>query len=86
MFLGKDSPTCAGGVGFYIERNMQYRIRNDLTLNVQHCEDLWIELETKKTNFIIAIIYCHHNKLLLTDKFDVFQDKLCDTFNGFRKQ
>ena len=47
-FLRKDSPTYAGGVGFYIKGIMQYRIRNDLTLNIQHCEDLWIELETKK--------------------------------------
>ena len=73
-FLRKDSPTCAGGVGFYIKGNMQYRLRNDLTLSIQHCEDLWIELETKKTNFIIAVIYRHPNKLLLP-----FQDKLCDT-------
>ena len=73
-FLRKDSPTCAGGVGFYIKGNMQYRLRNDLTLNIQHCEDLWIELETKKTNFIIAVIYRHPNKLLLS-----FQEKLCNT-------
>ena len=52
---------------------MQYRIRNDLTLNSKR-EDLWIELETKKTNFILAVIYRHPNKLLLP-----FQDKLCDT-------
>ena len=73
-FLRKDSPTCAGGVGFYIKGNMQYRIRNDLSLNVQHCEDLWIELETKKENIILAVIYRPPNKLLLP-----FQDKLCDT-------
>ena len=64
-FVRKDSPTCADGVGFYIKGNMQYRIRNDLTLNIQHCEDLWIELETKKTNFIKVVIYRHPNKLLL---------------------
>ena len=64
-FLCKDSTTCAGRVGFYIKGNMQHRIRNDLTLNIQHCEDLRIELETKKTNFIIAVIYRHPNKLLL---------------------
>ena len=52
---------------------MQYRIRNNLSLNVQHCEDLWIELETKKENLILAIIYRHPDKLLLP-----FQDKLCD--------
>ena len=45
-----------------------------MTFNIQHCEDLWIELETKKTNFIIVVIYRHPNKLLLP-----FQDKLCDT-------
>ena len=73
-FLCKDSPTCASGVGFYIKGNMQYHVRNNLTLYIQHCEDLWIELETKKTYFIIAVIYRHPNNLLLP-----FQDKLCDT-------
>ena len=53
---------------------MQYRIRNDLSYNVQHCEDLGIELETKKENIISAVIYRHLNKLLLS-----FQDQLCDT-------
>ena len=62
-FLRKDSPTCAGGVDFYIKGNLQYRIRNDLSLNVQHCEDLWIELKTKKENLILAVIYRHPNKL-----------------------
>ena len=52
---------------------MQYRIRNDLSLNVQHCEDLWIELETKK-KYHFSSNYRHPDKLLLP-----FQDKLCDT-------
>ena len=73
-FLREDSPTCAGEVGFYIKQNMQYCIRNDLFINVQHCEDLWIELKTKKENIILAVIYRHPNKLLLP-----FHDKLCDT-------
>ena len=45
-----------------------------MSYNVQHCEDLWIELETKKENIISAVIYRHLNKLLLS-----FQDQLCDT-------
>ena len=53
---------------------MQYRIRNDLSLNVQHCEDLWIEPKTEKENIVLAVIYSHPNKLLLP-----LQGKLCDT-------
>ena len=47
-----------------------------MSLNIQLWEDLWIELETKKENIILAISYRHPNKLLLR-----FRDKLCGTLD-----
>ena len=38
-FLRKDSSTNAGEVGLYIKQSMQFCLRNDLSLNLQHCED-----------------------------------------------
>jgi len=55
---------------------LQYRRRNDLSINVQHCEDLWLELETQNNKLILAVIYRHPNK-----ESSLFQDKLCDTLS-----
>ena len=39
-------PTASGGVGIYVPDSSNYTVRNDLKLNVNVCEDLWIEIET----------------------------------------
>jgi len=46
-FIRNNSLTCASGVGLYIKNNMQYPLRTDLSLNIQSCEDLWLEIESK---------------------------------------
>ena len=42
-FIRNDSITLAGGVGLYIKESLKFTLRKDLSLNLQHCEDLWIE-------------------------------------------
>ena len=39
-FLRNDSNTRAGGVGLYIKDTIKSRVRDDLLLNSQQCEDL----------------------------------------------
>ena len=41
-FLHNDSPTNASGVGFYIKDTLQFRLRDDLSLSLPNCENLWI--------------------------------------------
>ena len=59
-------PTCVGGVCLHKDA-IKFRVglRNDLLLNLQHCEDLWIEVELKFSNFIFAVIYRHPSKKFL---------------------
>ena len=71
-FIRNDSITLAGGVGLYIKESLKFILRKDLSLNLQHCEDLWIEVESEKSNIILGVIYRHPKKKLL-----LFQDKLC---------
>jgi len=40
---------------------------------VANCEDLWVEIEAKTTNIILAVIY-RHSKKHISD----FQEKLCN--------
>ena len=46
-FEAVHSPTSAGGVGIYISNKMNYSIKNDMSLNAEGCEDLWVDVDTK---------------------------------------
>ena len=61
-FFRNDSPTNAGGVGLYIKDALKCHLRNDLFLNLDKCEDLWLEIECKDSTFILAVIYRHPNQ------------------------
>ena len=56
-----NSKTSAGGVGFYILDNIDFRTRNDLELSIsQDVEDCWIEIQrSKQNNIVIGCIYRH---------------------------
>ena len=43
-FERKDSPSVCGGVGVYVSNRINYSIRNDLDLDTDGCEDLWLEI------------------------------------------
>ena len=74
-FVHRDTPTHFGGVGFYINDDVEYEVRNDLALNCQDCEDLWIEIKNKsRKNIILGVIYRHPRH-----SFSIFQEKLCST-------
>ena len=68
IFFHSDSPTLAGGVGICLKDTLKYS-RNSLSLNVPHCEDLWLEVHCKNSNFILGVIYRHPNQ-----NFSLFQD------------
>ena len=76
-FPHNDSPTNAGGVGFYIKDTLQFRLRNDLSLNLPNCEDLWIQIKCKMSDIILAVIYRHPNK-----EISSFQNKICDRISS----
>jgi len=84
-FERKDSPTASGGVGLYLSDSLQYTIHEDLSLNLPHCEDLWIDIKVNQSspfsksnpnniqNLIIGVIYRHPGR-----KYDDFREKLCN--------
>ena len=60
-FLSVNSKTSAGGVGFYVSENVNFKRRNDLDLGLREgLENCWIEIERKKQkNIVIGRIYRH---------------------------
>ena len=77
-FFHSDSPTLASGVGRYLKDTLKYSLRNSLSLNVPHCEDLWLEVHCKNSNFILGVIYLHPNQ-----NFSSFQDTLHNQLYDF---
>ena len=53
----------AGGVGIYLKNTFKYRLRNDLSPKTANCEDLWIEVESKISNFCLGVVYRHPKKI-----------------------
>ena len=68
--LRNDSNTCAGGVGLCIKDTIKFRVCDDLLQ--RHSEDLWIEIESKFSNFIFVVIYRYPKQ-----KIPLFCVKLC---------
>ena len=55
------SPTNAGGVGVYISNVITFSENQTFRLEVQGCENLWLEIEFpgQKTKYTFAVIYRH---------------------------
>ena len=74
IFLRSDSPKQAGGVGLYVHDSFTHKLRDDLELNINGCEDIWIEMLCDK-NLICGVVYRHPNSDLLSFK-EALLDKL----------
>ena len=55
-FFHNDSPSMAGGVGIYLKNTLTYCLRNNLFLKTPNCENLWIEIESKISNFCLEVV------------------------------
>ena len=56
------STTNAGGVGIYINRIYSYNLVNSYRLNVNGCEDIWVELKlgpSKNKKCVVGVIYIY---------------------------
>ena len=66
----------AGGVALYAKRHLDMKIRNDLKLNVEKCEDLWANVTINDRTDVIGVIYRHPRQ-----NYSSFQDAFCDKLN-----
>ena len=55
--IHNDSSTNAGGTGMYIKQSLNYKLRQDLLLNVPKYEDTWVKIVTNHGSIIVAAIY-----------------------------
>ena len=65
----------------YIKDTIKFRVRDDLLLNLQHCEDLRIEIESKLSTIIFAVIHWHPKQ-----KIPLFPEKLYESFSNLENK
>ena len=58
-FIHSDSDSQAGGVGLYIKNSIKYKIIDELDLNLNFAENIWIEFETNKKLIVVGVVYRH---------------------------
>ena len=59
-FVHNPFPSKAGGAGAYISTALNFKINNDFHLQMQGCEDLWIDIEfSNHKTYTFSVIYRH---------------------------
>lgn len=76
----------AGGAGIYVANYLEYYLRDDLKLGIDRCEDVWIEIVSRKNNghtkfktienLVVGMIYRHPGS-----QYSSFRDKLCSNID-----
>ena len=65
-FISQPTKFRSGGVGFFIDQNLMFHIRDDLGNSTDKDESLWIEIQNNSNNrnIICGVIYRHPNRSL----------------------
>ena len=54
FFVRNDGTTNMGGAGIFIKNNLEYSIREDLFLDLNDCENIWVEIKLNSKKKIIV--------------------------------
>ena len=77
-----------GGLGFYLEEQLQYKVRTDLTRNYTDLEILVVEMRerNKNTPYLVCAVYqpssIEVEKIVWLEKFEQFLANIYTTWNG----
>ena len=82
------TPFEKGGAGIFVADYLGFDVRNDLYLDVERCEDIWIQLKQNKNksgnpdyeDLVIGVIYRHPGS-----QYKFFENKLCDTISALNQ-
>ena len=70
------SPKKSGGVGLYLSNTIDYTVCQDLSLSLDACEDIWVNVTMSESqNLIIGVIYRRQFSL---KNDDVFTEIFCN--------
>ena len=73
-FIYEHFPSNSGGVGFFLNYH-KFVIKKEYRLNVENCEDSWIEIDLPgNKSLVVGVIYRHPKRCFLD-----FQEKIINT-------
>jgi len=72
-----------GGASLFINPNINYRERNDLILDCDHCDSVFIEINSKSSNIIVGIVY--KPEYVVFDDFINQLSRTLDTISNEKK-
>lgn len=79
-FFHKGTTTSWGGVGLFVKKHLSISMCSDIELNIQNCEDMWVEIDLNgNKKCIIGVVY-RHPKQNISEFHDSFE-KLLDKLN-----
>ena len=73
-----------GGASLYINPNINFRERNDLKLDCNHCDSVFVEVNHKSQNIIIGIMY--KPEYVIFDDFRNQLSKILDIITREKKK
>ena len=79
-FMHKNSPTKAGGVAFYVKKELSFTLLNLAGLNLNVVEDLRIKTEVKPAPIVVGVIYRHPDYDV--DSLNSFGDELANKLHN----
>ena len=78
-FIYKKFTGDVGGTAFFVKNNLNYSIIDTYNLNLQNCEDIWIELTLNSNKkLVFGSIYRHPSYNIIN-----FQNKFAETIERF---
>ena len=80
-FTHKNSPTKAGGVAFYVKKELSYTLINSAGLNLNAVKGLRIKIEAKPAPIVVGVIYRHPNYDV--DRLNSFGDELANKLHSY---
>ena len=65
----------------FILKTLQFRLRDDRSLNLPNVEGLWIQIKCKMSDIILIVIYHHPYK-----EISFFQNKICNRISSLESK
>ena len=79
-----NSPTLAGGVGFYINEKLKYSVLGKSEMKVNSVENMWIKIETNKKPLVLGVVYRHPVRAV--EHLSLFTSELSNLFHSLNLQ
>ena len=80
-FIHSDSSSRAGGVGLYIKDSITFTLKEELDLNINSVENIWIQIETSDNKKPITIGVVYRHPVYVAEQLEFFSKAMEELFS-----